>query len=86
MQPLVAKKLEDAYICQPVLHNVKGAGSRALNIMGQILQPEQGVALMSIVGRIAKRYFKGRVYTCMSFSTFEHFDSKPNYVKRDPIV
>ena len=64
--------LDRVMVCQPILHNLKGAGSRALNVMGQLLPGADAVALMRIVGKVAKRYSKG------SFHGSPGFDCSPS--------
>ena len=51
--------LQRAMVCQPILHNIKGAGSRAVNVLGQVLPAAEAVLIMRIIGMIAKRYTQG---------------------------
>ena len=55
------KALREATACQPLLHNLKGAGSRALNELERVLPYEEAVQLMRIVGKIAKRYSRRQI-------------------------
>ena len=52
-------RLDDVIVSQPVLHNVKGAGSRAMNVIGQVLLHPHKVPLLPLVGNVAKRYKQG---------------------------
>ena len=48
--------LEHAHTVQPVLHNIKGAISRAVGVIGRVLSGDLPQVLLQVIGTVAKRY------------------------------
>lgn len=48
--------LEGVFIIPPILHNLKGAGSRLVSIFGRLLPPQEAHSLLCAVARYSQRH------------------------------